>query len=202
MKHIIVIRMRFNDKDLFKKYLDVSKEMLIPNLKSQTNKNFTTCFLILKEDEKFIKEYLDIDFIGFQNPADFNKYVIDEKFNIQTRHDMDDYMSVDYIEKIQQEYEKNIKKYDNFLIQFQPIKLMYQTKEELKMGLYHSKRNSMFLSLCQKNVTNHIFERKHGQMYEIANKVISLPEGYTKWVIHGNNISIKKNLSNLSEDII
>ena len=194
MKHIIVIRMRFKDKELFKKYLSVSKEILAPCLKSQTNKNFEIALLIFKDDEDFVKEYLDIDFVGFQNPADFYEYSINENFNIQTRHDMDDYMSPDYVEKIQEEYDKNIKIYDNFLVQSQPVKMIYQTKEETKMGKYHDRRNSMFLSLCQKYVTNHIFERQHGFMYEITDNIISLPEGYTKWVIHGENISVKKNM--------
>jgi hypothetical protein len=186
--------MKFTDKDLFNKYLKISKEILVTSLKSQSNKNFEIALLIFKDDEDFVKEYLGIDFIGFQNPADFYEYAINGKFNIQTRHDMDDYMSPDYVEKIQEEYDKNIKIYDKFLIQSQPIMMMYQTKEETQMGKYHDKRNSMFLSLCQKYVTNHIFERKHGSMWEITENVISLPEGYTKWVIHGENISIKKNM--------
>lgn len=194
MKHTLVIRMKFKDKDLFKKYLEISKDVLIPSLKSQTNKKFILCFIIYDEDVDYVKKYLNLDFKNFSSLDKFFNYVKDEEINIQTRHDMDDYMSPDYIDIIQSEYLKNIEKYDKFLIQSQPIRLDYHTNIEYKMNQYTETRNSMFLSLCQKNITNSIFDQKHGQMYEVTKNIITLPEGYTKWVIHGDNISVRKNI--------
>ena len=191
MKHIILSRMRFSDKELLDKYLIVTKDILIPCLKSQTNKNFIWGLIIFEEHEEYVKNYLGLDFMSFLNIDEVASYVKDNDINIQTRHDMDDYMSSNYIEKIQNVYEDNIKKWNIFLIQSQPVRLDYHTKEEFKMGEYTNVRNSMFLSLCQSNVKHHIFERQHGQMYEITDNIISLPEGYTKWVIHGNNKSCK-----------
>jgi hypothetical protein len=185
--------MAFKNKDALKTYLKITKDVLVPSLKSQINTNFKWAAIIDPLDVDFVKNYLDIDFLSFNNFQDFFEYSKLNNINIQTRHDMDDYMSPEYVDAIHKEFEININKYDKFLIQSQPVQLMYHNKEEFKMGLYTNTRNSMFLSLCQKDVTNHIFERKHGQMYEITNNVISLPEGYTKWVIHGNNISVLKN---------
>ena len=192
VKHMVLIKMVFIDKDLFKKYLNISKEILAPSLKSQINKNFEIGCIIKKEDISFAKELLDVDFINFSCFKDGFDYMKENNINIQTRHDMDDYMSPEYIQKIQEEYQKNIDLYDNFLIQAQPVKMMYETKKEFKMMQYNDKMNSMFLSLCQKDVKNYILERNHGQMHEIASHVITLPEGYTKWVIHENNISVRR----------
>ena len=50
----------------------------------------------------------------------------------------------------------------------------------------------MHLTIYQKNVKHHVYEHQHGHMWQIAQKVILLPEGYTEWVIHGNNISVTR----------
>ena len=192
VKHIIISRMIFSDKELLKKYLVLTKEMLVPNLKAQTNKNFTWGLLILEEDVDFVRKYLGADFMPFHNNNEFISYVKVNNINIQTRHDIDDYMLESYVERIQTEYAKRIDTLEKFLIQFQPVRVNYQTKEEYKMSKYTETGNSMFLSLCQKNVTRHIFERQHGQMYEVTNNVVTIPEGYVKWIIHGNNITCKR----------
>ena len=93
-------------------------------------------------------------------------------------------------------YTDNIQKYNSFLIQSQPVKLIYKTGIEVSLPAYTNTRCSMFLSLCQKTCINHIFAKKHPNMYEITNNIITLPEGYTKWVIHENNqtvLNAKKN---------
>ena len=195
ISHIIVSRMRFNDKLLLEKYLKITKEITVPSIKSQTNKNFIWGLIINSKDIKFVRDYLNIDFITFNSLNEFINYVKNNNINIQTRHDIDDYMSDDYVEKIQEIYKENIKKYNMFLIQAQPVKVDYNTKKETKMSKYTNIRNSMFLSLCQKNVVNYILERNHGQMHQITNNVITLPEGYVKWIIHGNNRSCKRNLN-------
>jgi len=194
ISHIIISRMKFSDKLLLEKYLKIRKEITIPSIKSQTNKNFVWGLIINSEDINFVHDYLNIDFITFNSINKFINYVKNNNINIQTRHDIDDYMSDDYVEKIQEIYKENIKKYNMFLIQAQPVKVDYNTKKETKMTKYTNIRNSMFLSLCQKNVVNYILERNHGQMHQITNNVITLPEGYVKWIIHGNNRSCKRNL--------
>lgn len=176
------------------KYIDVCKNILIPSLKSQTNKNFIWGLLILDEDINFVKAELDFEFTPFKSIQIFKEYCVNNNIFIQTRHDIDDWMSKDYVETIQKIYIENIFKYDNFLIQSQPLKLIYETGDETHIGEYTNTRNSMHLTLCQKKINHHIYEKKHGQMYEIAPYVITLPEGFTKWVIHGDNISCKRGL--------
>ena len=51
MKHTILTRMRFDDKDLMRNYLILTKNVLVPSLKSQINQNFTWILMIRKEDE-------------------------------------------------------------------------------------------------------------------------------------------------------
>lgn len=182
----------FSDKDLLKKYLILTKEILVPNLKAQTNKNFKWGLLIGDEDIDFVKEELQIDFLAFNCVEKFIEYVISNNINIQTRHDIDDYMSSIYVERIQIEYLNRIDKLGMFLIQFQPMRVNYHTKKEHLMSKYNDTANSMFLSLCQKETTRHIFERQHGQMFEITNNVVTIPEGYVKWIIHGDNITCQR----------
>lgn len=194
MKHVVISNMRFEDKELFKKYLVVTKDILIPSLQSQKNKNFLWCVLICKEDIEFIRKELNFDFLPFNDSKEYFEYVKFNNINIQTRHDIDDYMADTYIEKIQELYNENINEYDSFLIQAQPLKVNYHTKEEVHIEAYTSTRNSMFLSLCQNSVKHHILEKQHGQFFEICPNVITIPEGYVKWIIHGNNISCKRGI--------
>lgn len=49
----------------------------------------------------------------------------------------------------------------------------------------------MFLSLCQSNVTHHVFERQHLKMHEIASDVFKLRDGLVKWLMHGENLTVK-----------
>lgn len=189
MRHTILTRMRFDNKDLMKKYLILTKDVLVPSLKSQINQNFTWILMIRKEDEEFLKKEIDYPFIIVLNDEDHLKYAIDNKIDIQTRHDCDDLMFPNYIDRIQREYIDNISEYDTFLIQSQPTQLIYQTGKINKLKHYKEDRTSMHISLCQKKVKYHIHEHGHGQMWKISEKVITIGEGYTQWVIHGDNIS-------------
>ena len=189
-KHIIISRMTLKNKELLAKYLKVTKEVLVPCLQSQTNKSFTWGVFIYPEDVEYVRDFLDMDFINFDSLKQFDEYVKCNNENIQTRHDIDDWMSDDYIDKIQEVYLNEMS--DRFLIQAQPVRLNYRNGRETEMKKYTSKSTSMFLSLCQRKVEYNIHSEKHNMMYKIAPHVISLPEGYVKWVIHGNNITCRK----------
>lgn len=182
--------MNFEDISSLQKYLSVTKEILIPALKSQTNKDFSWAIIVNRNTVDYLKNNLDFPFIPFYGNTQLHHHLIKNNVNIQTRHDCDDYMADQYVETIQRNYLENKKKYDCFLIQAQPTKVFYPGGKEVSLPKYHNQRCSMFLSICQENVKNHIFERKHGQMYEITQNIITLPEGLTKWMIHGNNRSI------------
>ena len=190
MKHSIVTRINFTDLSLMGEYLKITKEVLIPALKSQTVKAFEWIVLTNVEILDILKSELDYPFTAVYGNGQCFSYLLDNEINIQTRHDCDDYMSSTYVQKIQETYLSNYKRYDKFIVQAQPTQLLYQTGEEIELKPYSNQRCSMFLSLCQEKVENHIFERKHIQMYEITGNVITMPVGYAKWVIHGKNKSV------------
>lgn len=191
MKHTILTRMRFEDKDLMKKYLELTKKILVPSLKAQTCQNFEWLIMIRKEDEDFLRSEIDFPFITILNDQQQRDYSVANNVVIQTRHDCDDLMFPNYIEKIQEMYNQNIETYNTFLVQSQPTQLMYHSGTVNKIGPYHDKRTSMHLSLCQREVKFNIHDHGHGQMWKIADKVFNIGEGYTQWVIHGDNISCK-----------
>jgi hypothetical protein len=193
MKHIILTRINFKDRNLLCKYLEVTKDILIRCLKEQTNKNFIWSILTNKNDIDFLRSELDYEFLPFTDMDKYFEFVKLNRIEIQTRHDCDDFMSYEYVNKIQLIYSNRIGDV-NMIIHAQPTKIDYRTKKEYEMGSkYHDKRNSMFLSLCQSNPTNHIFEYKHGEMYKITEDIVLIED--CKLVIHGNNklSEIKKN---------
>ena len=192
MKHAILTRINFDDKALMEKYLKITEKYFISSLKSQTDQNFTLVNICRENDVEYLKNRLNYDFVDVRNAKDFFEYCKENNYNVQTRHDCDDWMAPEYIELIHDNYTKNIDLHDKFLIQSQPLKVMHPSGKTYGLKKYHSKRCSMHLTLCQRKVKNHIYERQHAHMYEIANKVINLPGNPTKWIIHGNNISVKK----------
>lgn len=190
MNHIIISRLNFTDRDLLNKYLEITKKVLIPALNSQKQKNFTWALLTNANDAPYLQRELKFPFVPIYGVQMLLKHCMANNFTIQTRHDCDDYMSENYVEAIQNTYKANINKYKTFIVHTQPIKRIYQTGVETPLAPYHDKRCSMFLSLCQSSVNHHVFEKKHGSMYELSDHVINLGTGYNKWMIHGNNISV------------
>jgi hypothetical protein len=191
IKHAVVVRCCFDDENLLMKYLDVSKKYFAPGISGSINKDFDVLMFVNEKNEASIRNELGVNFRSFYSIPEICDYLVQNSYNIQTRHDIDDYMSVDYIDTIQKSYSSNIDK-DIFLIQAQPTKLTLDGSLafEESMPTYTDRSNSMFLSLCQVDVKTHIFRRKHREMYAVAPKVISLPAGYVKWVVHGNNTSV------------
>lgn len=192
MKHAVLTRINFDDKSLMEKYLKVSEKYFIPSLKSQTDQNFKLFVMCKGEDFEYLKKRLGYDFIRISGSVNFFDYCKENGFNIQTRHDCDDWMSPNYIEMIHKAYKDNIDKHDKFLVQSQPLRQMHPSGNISNIHKYHDRKCSMHLSLCQKIVNNHIYERQHAYMYEIASKVITLPGNPTRWIIHGENISVKR----------
>jgi hypothetical protein len=191
-KHAVITRCRFDDKPRMHRYLEVSQDMLIPSFKSQVVQDFEWILMIKKADLGLLQRELDYPFTSVLDKGELDRYLKEERFVIQTRHDIDDWMHQDYIKEIQSLYGEHIDTHDKFLIQSQPVKMMYHTGDELVMRRYHERKNSMFLTLCQREVTNTVLDRKHALMWEIAPTVFNVPDGMTKWVIHGNNISCNR----------
>ncbi len=192
MKHIITTRCSFEDDSLFKKYFEVMRKIYIPSLRSQTVKNFELYISTNRKTNKHHKDLISKEFEGsginiLFDISDIKSYLLREKYNIQSRHDCDDWMAPTYVEKIQQVYAENIDKYDEFIIHAQPCKYDIETGQDHKCSLYTNTRTSMFVSLCQKVPSKHIFLKKHADFPEIVPTVFSLGEGLVKLVIHKNN---------------
>jgi hypothetical protein len=166
------------------------KEILIPCLESQTNQDFTLCIMMYDADLKFVYNVLQYNFISFEDYKILKQYCIDDNINIQTRHDSDDFMSNNYVEKIQLEYKNIIKGHDTFILQFQPEKINYKTGEILPFYQYTNESISGFVTLCQKNVNFTVYERQHIYLYELTKNIYTYPIGYVKYYIHGKNDSL------------
>lgn len=191
MKHVIVTTCNFESDELFFKYFNVMRDIYAPSIINQSNKNFKLLIDVNKNKplhyekifELFSKTEIDLE-LGINN---IPLYIRENMYNIQTRHDCDDWMSFDYISKIQELYKQNIDFDDEFLIYAQPTKLLYNTLEEYTSNTYSSERPSMFLTLCQKKVIKYIYQEKHNKFSNIVKKVHALGTGYVKLTVHDNN---------------
>ena len=192
MKHAIIVRAKFEDDKLFKNYLDVAKQTFFPSVNYQTDKNFTL-FLIMESRHRplinlMINPNINLMFLDSMNHG--KEYFSKNFYEIQTRHDFDDWMRKDYVQKIRAEWythrENSI--VENLLIQSQPYLHVLRTRRILPMHTrYSNKFVSMHLSLCQKTNKNYIYEHYHHKMNKVSQNIKLLPNGYTRLVIHRNN---------------
>ncbi len=187
IKHIIISRLWFTDKVLMEKYLAVAKKVLVPALQAQTCKDFEFGIILNNEDISHVKKTLGIEFTAFNSMEAYKDAALKGGYTIQTRHDIDDWMSGNYVEKIQETYKKE--NFKTLVVHADPVKLSYPGGQESPMRPYNAKCTSMFLSLCQKEVKYDVFEKQHGLMHSLADKVIRLPKGYAKWVQHPDSVS-------------
>ncbi len=211
MKHIIVTRCKFGKDEQFESYFNVMKKTYIPSINSQTDKNFSIALIVNpkhfdlirneinknieivkfvdnKEDYKDLEVRQKIDLIPFSDTKkDYREYVIKNNITLQTRHDCDDSMSPNYIEYIHKLYDENKQRYDNFILNFHPTKLVVETGKEYTHGRDYSKVCSMFSTLIQKKVNHGIMDVVHDHLRGITQNIIYIPRGYVKLGIHGNN---------------
>ena len=196
MKHILVTRCKFNDETLFQNYYRVMEQTYIPSLNKQKNKNFILGLVSNQHHFDLIRQKIDknIEMIRFDDQKkDYREYVIKHNITLQTRHDCDDIMNENYIEVIQNLYEKNKNKYEKFILNFHPTKYDFHSKKEYTHSRDYSKVCSMFSTLIQKEVTDGVFDVVHDLLKRLGNNVIYIPETYVKLVIHNSNISSKLN---------
>jgi hypothetical protein len=211
MKHIVITRCKFGKDVDFQKYFEVMKKTYIPSINSQTDKNFSIALIVnprhydLIRDEinkdieivKFVdqqEDYKDlevrqkIDLISFSDTKkDYKDFVVKNNITIQTRHDCDDVMNSNYIEYIHKLYNENKSKYDDFILNFHPTKLIVETGKEYTHGRDYSKVCSMFTTLIQKSVKHGIMDCVHDHLKGFTRNIIYIPRGYVKLGIHGNN---------------
>lgn len=189
MTHLVITRIHFDDDQLFNHYFDVMKKTYIPSIKSQTNKNFQIAFIINQRHVGIVKEQFEKEILCFNTFDEIKTYCKENNVEIQTRHDCDDWMKEDYIQKIQELYHTNIEKLDKFIIHSKVQKLNYETGEIHDHATSYLNNNfiSMFLTLCQKNVEHFVYDKNHRFMGELTNNIILIDGGYTRLVIHGKN---------------
>jgi hypothetical protein len=166
------------------------KKIYIPSINLQTDKHFSIALIVNPKHYQLIRSEINkhIDIIPFSDTKkDYKEYVVENNITIQTRHDCDDEMSPDYIEYIHKLYNDNKNKYDDFILNFHPTKLMVKTGEEYTHGRDYSKVCSMFSTLIQKNVKHGIMDIVHDHLSRLTKNVIYIPKGYVKLGIHNNN---------------
>lgn len=197
VKHVLVTRASFDNDMVFEKYFPLIRDVYIPSIGSQTCKTFDVCMIMnIKHKSILLEEFKKynvniIPIIGRFGGGSYPEWAINNKYQIQTRHDCDDWMAPTYIQRIQEEYFKHKDVYDDFLIQAIPTKVDYSTKKERVMKCYSKTFTSMFLSLCQKEPKISVFKEFHTTFPKLIPNVIELENGLVKWIIHGNNISLR-----------
>jgi hypothetical protein len=190
MKHLIVTRCKFGKDEQFENYFKVMKKTYIPSINSQTDKNFSISLIVNPKHFDIIRSEIDnsIEILSFSNTKkDYKDFVVKNNITIQTRHDCDDVMVPNYIEYIHNLYNENKDKYDNFILNFHPTKLVVDNGKEYTHGRDYSKVCSMFSTLIQKKVHSGIMDCVHDHLKEITKNIIYIPRGYVKLGIHGNN---------------
>ena len=214
MKHFIITRMAIPERDLFERYFLLFEKYYVPSIKSQTNQNFTLFIVAEKQDWERISNALNIPNLKLLDPYHvdnskifrltemYDKIVRSENPNIQTRHDCDDWMREDYVEKIQAIYNENINSYDKFLIHTQFDVLDVNTDKTKKGAVYSDKCPSMFLSLCQKNCSMSVMADNHTKFSQRVQKVFELAHGYTMRVEHADNLSKFVNIGKTKKAIV
>jgi hypothetical protein len=106
MKHAIIVRAKFEDDKLFKNYLDVARQTFFPSINYQTDKNFTL-FLIMESRHRplinlIVNPHINLIFLDSMDHG--KEYFSKNFYEIQTRHDFDDWMKKDYVQKIRAEW--------------------------------------------------------------------------------------------------
>ena len=197
MKHIIITRVNFPNDEKFEKYFEVMKKIYIPSINSQTNKNFVLGLSVNPKHYSMIRELIDkkIEIKQFNDVKDeLRKFVTENNFQLQTRHDCDDYMLPNYVEYLQDKSNQYLKKNDSFIITFQPTKFEYKTGKEFLHERDYSRVCSMFSTLYQKDVKNGIYDVMHDFLRRLSGNVYYVKETFVKLTIHDNNIHSKFNV--------
>ena len=190
MKHLIVTRCKFDNDQKFEGYFEMMKKYYIKSINSQTNKNFSIALISNERHYGQIRNEIDskIEILLFNDQRkDYKDYLTTQSDTIQTRHDCDDFMDKNYVDKIQKLYNENKNRFDNFILNFHPTKFVDSTQKEYTHSRDYSKVCSMFSSLIQKNTKHGVFDVMHDHLSRLTRNIIYIKDPYVKLVIHGNN---------------
>lgn len=189
MKHCIASRFKFDEDnfELMAWYAEVCKVILIPQLQKQTNQNFDWIIITNPKHDEWVRQ--NITGYTYTIMHDYDTEFANAGYNLQTRHDIDDWMSDVYVQSLQEVVEMT--KYDKCLLHVNLILADYFTKQSMLYPVYHSRNTSQFLSMYQKEINPelHVYMDEHTKMWKYVPDVIELPIGMTMQIRHGKNKS-------------
>ena len=198
IKHAIITRIKFEEQDMLEHFLEIAKKTFIPSLVSQTRKNFSLFVIGLPQNKDYICNVLaneGIDVAHYCRLGEMKTYILEKKFDIQTRLDCDDWIHSTAIEKIQKLYSDNIHKHEEFLICSRPMRISYENfidnknAPNIKMNAFPSN----FLSVCKnQNDKYWVYSTAHAEYISIIPNLFYLGDDMSKWIIHGKNLSLLK----------
>jgi hypothetical protein len=165
MKHIIFTRFVYDEGNESDTRLEIMKNTLIECLHRQTNQNFIWSVMCKPHHREIIEKIYNKSVLFFDNSNEFKKFVNENKYEIQTRHDSDDIMCVDYVKEIQEDYLSNKFRNDAFLIEYQPMFFDIQNDRFYEFNIDYTESNSTsaFITLCPQNTTKTIWDHQHNQ---------------------------------------
>lgn len=198
MTAAFIIRFHYPEghKD-FSHRLKLFKELTLPSLRKQTDKDFDICVRCYPHhDEVFKKlgckpfhvrnEYEAYYEKGF-NFHDFAKWedVLDlPQYDIQMGLDSDDFIEPGYVARIKEECRKVS---TSLHIHFQPEWYWYLQKEKARHHRRYSSRScSAFFALYYpgKSEYHHCYEISHLRLYQLAEQSVLVPSGYCWVALH------------------
>lgn len=186
MKHAIIIRIDYPDTPDFYDRFMLFRANMLARLKRQTDQNFEIWVRCNPAHNQMFQEHgcLPFNYAGEAKRnrfGAFRPWSVDSfrDYDIQTRVDYDDIVSLDFVEKIHSLYKPGR------LVCFNRYKFDLWTMKTYKRKPYHKKHVGMFLSLMKG--WPFIYSRSHNKMWMDADEVILVPHGYCWQVIHGDN---------------
>lgn len=116
------------------------------------------------------------------------------RFDIQTRLDSDDLVTRHFVARIHKEVERHANS-QPLVVSFQPVKFELSSLLCYRMHTrYGPQRCSMFLSLYQPpncEDYRYIYDFNHRLIWETFPRVVTVPEGYCRLVVHAQNCHTK-----------
>lgn len=191
LKHAVIIRIDYPEGPIFRYRLLLFRSNTLLRLQNQTDTNFEIHVRCNPAHNELFRELGCIPF-NIQYNGKRNRYGVFppwhtdlfEDYDIQTRIDCDDIVSLDFIEKIHEEYKPGR------LLCFNHHVFDMWTMECVKRTRYPSNHLGMFLSLMKGKPF--IYSRNHTQMWQDAEETKFIDYGYCWDVRHGQNASKKK----------
>lgn len=190
IRHCIATRFKFDtdDYELMQHYVDICKVILIPQLQKQTCKDFDWILITNPKHDEWIRT--NLTGYTYMIVHDYDTEFAHMGYNLQTRHDIDDWMSDVYVQSLQ-EVVKTCN--DKCLVHVNLILADYYTKQTMLYPVWHSRNTSQFLSMYQRDIDYklHVYMDEHTKMWQYVPDVIELPIGHTMQIKHKYNKSNK-----------